>query len=80
MQRDDVLREREIEILRILLEEGYISNTELAKRLNISRTAAGNLMERLARKGYLERVVPYQLTPKAFVEGGRLGFSARTGI
>lgn len=53
----------DIRILKILQEEGNISNTTLAKRIGISTTACWNRTQKLLKEGYIENISA-QLNPE----------------
>jgi DNA-binding Lrp family transcriptional regulator len=53
----DNLDELDIAILRILQEDGRITNADLAKRVNLSPPATHARMRRLTEQGYIRRTV-----------------------
>ena len=53
----DTLRENKIAILRLMIDDPYISKTDIANTLGISYTAVGSNIEAMRGK-YLRRVGP----------------------
>lgn len=49
------LDDRDLQILKVLSREGRISKTELARRVNLSATAAWERMKRLEQAGLVQR-------------------------
>ncbi|WP_428641171.1 winged helix-turn-helix transcriptional regulator [Roseibium sp.] len=55
-------------ILKVLQEDGRITNTDLSERVNLSATATAERMKRLVREGYIERFSA-SLNPKKVGRG-----------
>ncbi|NWF69866.1 MAG: Lrp/AsnC family transcriptional regulator [Chloroflexi bacterium] len=55
--KDIVLDETDIALLRILQQDGGVSNLELARRVNLSPPATHTRVKRLQQYGYIRQVV-----------------------
>jgi DNA-binding transcriptional MocR family regulator len=66
------ITEKEFETIKIIEEFGpYISQREVAEKLNISRTAAQHRIEQLERKGWIQ-------TGNSVIPRGKEGTAQRT--
>jgi Lrp/AsnC family leucine-responsive transcriptional regulator len=71
-RKNTVLDAIDRRILKVLQEDGRITNTDLAERVNLSATATAERMKRLVREGYIEHFSA-SLDPKK-VDRGLLVF------